>query len=61
MLQVRYSIGMSAVTTGVSAREGFGTTLEKTAMQGLKAVIRRDWRSDRLSLVLEIPLESLVT
>ncbi|PWE52917.1 histidine kinase [Metarhizobium album] len=45
----------------VSAREGFGTTLEKAALQGLKGSIEREWTNDGLSLSLDVPLTSLVT
>lgn len=44
----------------VAVREGFGTTLEKAALQRLKGTSRRDWTSDGLSLLLEMPLASLV-
>jgi two-component sensor histidine kinase len=42
-----------------SNRVGFGTALEKAALQGLNGVISRDWTADGLSLKLNVPLESL--
>lgn len=40
----------------VSGRKGFGTVLEKAALQGLNGSISRDWRSDGLLLTIEISL-----
>ncbi|WP_420963132.1 sensor histidine kinase [Brucella sp. IR073] len=40
-------------------RKGFGTTLERAALQGLKATLSRDWWSGGLLLSLKIPLTSL--
>lgn len=45
----------------LAEREGFGTTLERAALQGLNGTIRRDWTGDGLSLLLEMPLARLVT
>ncbi|EMG51936.1 response regulator [Brucella pseudogrignonensis] len=41
-------------------RKGFGATLEKATVQGLNAVIARDWQPEGLSLSLKIPAERLV-
>ncbi len=43
-----------------SCREGFGTTLEKVALQGLDGTITKDWRRDGLSLTLKAPLANLM-
>lgn len=40
-------------------REGFGTTLEKAVLKGLGGTISRDWKSNGLTLSLEIPLARL--
>lgn len=39
--------------------EGFGTTLEKAALQGLNGELSREWRSEGLRLRLTMPLVSL--
>lgn len=41
-------------------RKGFGAALEKATVQGLNAVIARDWHPEGLSLSLKIPAERLV-
>ncbi|QWW71154.1 sensor histidine kinase [Rhizobium sp. WYJ-E13] len=41
-------------------RAGFGTTLEQAALRGLNGKIKRDWRSEGLSLSLQIPLSNLI-
>ncbi|ANG98616.1 histidine kinase [Brucella pseudogrignonensis] len=41
-------------------RKGFGAALEKATVQGLNAVIARDWQPEGLSLSLTIPAERLV-
>lgn len=41
------------------SREGFGTTLERAALQGLKGDLSREWRTDGLKLELVVPLSSL--
>lgn len=41
------------------SRQGFGTTLERAALQGLRAEMSRDWRSEGLVIALNIPLASL--
>ncbi|MFK0333852.1 response regulator [Rhizobium sp. NPDC090275] len=52
--------------TGVSGiekapeREGFGSTLEKAALQGLNGKMLRNWTENGLSLHLTVPLQSLV-
>lgn len=46
-----------APTTG---REGFGTTLERAALQGLRGELERDWRPEGLRLTLVVPLASLM-
>ena len=43
-----------------SGREGFGTKLEKAALQGLRGEVMRDWRTEGLLLTLKVPLASLV-
>ncbi|MCK1283879.1 response regulator [Bradyrhizobium sp. 44] len=45
----------------VASREGFGTVLEKAALNGLGGHISRNWRNNGLSLFLEIPLANLAT
>lgn len=45
---------------GTPVREGFGAILERATLQGLKGTLTRDWRSHGLSLLLTIPLPSLV-
>ena len=44
-----------------SDRQGFGTKLEKAALQGLNGTITKEWRPDGLSLSLKVPLASLVS
>jgi len=39
--------------------EGFGSTLERASLQGLRGQLSRNWRPDGLSLSLEIPLQQL--
>lgn len=41
-------------------REGFGSTLEKAALQGLNGNIARQWTNDGVSLLVRMPLQSLV-
>ena len=41
--------------------QGFGTMLEKAVLDGLGGNISRDWRSDGLSLVLTVPMESFAS
>lgn len=41
------------------SREGFGTTLEKAALQGIKGDLSREWRPEGLRLQLLVPLSSL--
>ncbi|KAA3506411.1 response regulator [Agrobacterium vitis] len=60
LLHLRWDERGSPPPPEVSTRAGFGTTLEKAALQGLNGAISRDWTSEGLSLTLEIPLESLV-
>jgi two-component sensor histidine kinase len=43
-----------------SAREGFGTMLEKATLAGLGGAIVRDWEQEGLSLSLRVPLANLV-
>ncbi|WP_160011189.1 sensor histidine kinase [Rhizobium sp. 18055] len=43
-----------------SDREGFGTTLEKAALQGLSGTMEKDWRAEGLSLSVKVPLARLV-
>lgn len=42
-----------------ASREGFGTTLERAALQGLKGELVREWRPEGLRLRLVVPLVSL--
>lgn len=51
--------GVSRGTTA-PARVGFGSTLEKAALQGLDGTMTREWTQDGLSLKLRIPLTSLL-
>lgn len=44
----------------MSVREGFGTTLERAALQGLNGTIDKKWTSEGLSLSIKMPLASLV-
>lgn len=41
-------------------REGFGTTLEKAALQGLDGTLVREWRGDGLAMTIAIPLDKLM-
>lgn len=59
-LHVAWDETGSPPSPGASGREGFGTTLERVALRGLGGTIDRDWKSDGLSLLLKIPLASLV-
>lgn len=59
-LHVAWDERGSAPSPEASGREGFGTTLERVALRGLGGTIDRDWKSDGLSLLLRIPLSSLV-
>lgn len=52
--------GPPAATEAVH-REGFGTTLEKAALQGLNGTLSREWRSNGLFLSLKMPLARLVS
>lgn len=40
--------------------EGFGSTLERASLQGLRGQLSRNWHDDGLYLTLEIPLQQLV-
>jgi two-component sensor histidine kinase len=40
-------------------RKGFGATLEKAALEGLNAVLERQWHQEGLRLSLKMPLERL--
>jgi two-component sensor histidine kinase len=51
----------SPPSTDEVAREGFGTVLEKAALRGMEGTISREWKSDGLSLSLELPLARLAT
>lgn len=44
----------------VTMREGFGTTLEKAALQGLGGTLLREWKQEGLVMTIEVPLEKLV-
>lgn len=46
---------------GHGKHEGFGSTLERASLQGLRGQLSRNWHDDGLSLELEIPLRQLVT
>jgi len=46
-----------AVTT--PSREGFGSTLERAALQGIKGDLTREWAPEGLRLRLVVPLASL--
>lgn len=61
LLHLKWVERGSPDVTGAADREGFGSTLEKAALKGLKGSISRNWMGDGLSLMLEIPLASLVT
>ncbi|HEV7323321.1 MAG TPA: response regulator [Ensifer sp.] len=50
--------GSHSVSTAPE-REGFGTTLEKVALQGLNGSLTREWRADGLCLSLRVPLVNL--
>lgn len=49
----------SSLVSNENIREGFGTTLEKAALQGLNGDLSREWRSEGLKLRLTIPLVNL--
>ncbi len=44
---------------GEGKHEGFGSTLERASVQGLRGQLSRNWQPDGLSLTLEIPLQQL--
>lgn len=60
MLHLSWIERGSPSAADTATREGFGATLERAALQGLKGTIRRDWTSEGLALLLEMPLASLV-
>lgn len=39
--------------------EGFGSTLERAALQGIEGTLSREWLADGLHIVLDVPLERL--
>ncbi len=61
LLDLQWNEHGSTPCPEASGREGFGTTLERAALQGLSGTIARDWRPDGLSLSLRIPLANLVS
>lgn len=58
-LQLFWTEHVSAPLTRETAREGFGTTLEKAALQGVDGELSREWRPDGLTLRLSMPLAKL--
>lgn len=49
--------GLSSVS--IPERQGFGTTLEKAALQGLDASMTKEWNEGRLKIMLGLPIRSL--
>jgi len=41
--------------------EGFGSTLERAALQGIGATLSREWRADGLHIVFDVPIRRLAT
>ena len=60
MLSIKWSEAGALRVEGVPKREGFGSTLEKAALQGLSGELLREWTEDGLRLEVRIPLPSLV-
>lgn len=60
-LHLKWDEQGSPPVSGAPASEGFGTTLEKAVLRGMRGTISRDWKRDGLSLSLNIPLASLAT
>ncbi|MBN9076499.1 MAG: histidine kinase [Rhizobiales bacterium 65-79] len=58
-LHIRWEEQTPAHLTENLTHEGFGTKLEKASLAGLDGQIARDWRSQGLSLSLQIPLAAL--
>lgn len=56
MVWVEHATGPSPAG---SSREGFGTTLERAALQGLNGELHREWHEQGLKLRLVMPLSSL--
>lgn len=46
---------------GTPQREGFGTTLERAALQGIGGTLERNWQPDGLLLIIEAPLVNLIS
>jgi two-component sensor histidine kinase len=60
-LHIKWVERGSTPLTDEVAREGFGTILEKATLRGMGGTITRDWKTDGLSLSLELPLARLAT
>jgi two-component sensor histidine kinase len=60
LLQLKWDEHCAAPKTEATSHEGFGTKLERAALNGLQGKIARDWKDSGLSLSLRIPLASLV-
>lgn len=58
-LHLTWTEQAAAILPPGSGREGFGTTLEKAALQGLKGDLSRNWRPEGLQLRLVLPLHTL--
>jgi two-component sensor histidine kinase len=61
LLRLNWEERGSTPMAEIASREGFGTILEKAVLKGLGGQIARDWRSNGLSLSLQIPLANLAT
>lgn len=48
-----------SLTAEHGKHEGFGSTLERASLQGLRAQLSREWQAKGLSLTLEIPVQQL--
>lgn len=58
-LHLNWNECSSAGVKSTSDHEGFGTTLENAALQGLNGRIHKDWQNNGLHLSLKVPLATL--
>ena len=59
-LHMRWFEQGASAPTDTPMREGFGTTLEKAALQGINGTLTREWMEDGLTMAISVPLERLV-